>query len=1080
MNNRIMATLCALAIALFIGVVPVKAEAAEAHTHVDSTNVNCVCDYPGCQEKVHEASVVNTLADGHKTVCAKCGEELEALEEHNFTYVDRSDNRHNAVCSSCGFTQAQDHVDETGDCICDLCNGEIDHVATKHAKVDATCENAGNVLYYECENCHKYFTSSACTKTIDTVTIDALGHSANNIWVNDDAEGHYQWCCRDCGTKMLFEEHTFDKYTNQGSQMHDRTCTECGYTERVNHVDADKDCICDDCDAELAHTKELVPYQAATCTEDGVLKHYKCSTCGKLFSFTYPENEIAAEKIVEKATGHDKSETLVKTDETGHYYTCSKCDEKVEFAEHTPSEWVEYASLRETKHIKRCTVCLKTLEIADHVDADNDCTCDDCGYFLGHTLVHYDATEATCEEDGCKWHYECSVCGKYFYDQAAKNEAEKEDVIIEALGHEPNGIWENDDEAGHYQWCSRNCGTKLLMEEHTCGDWAEYPSDPNLHFHQCTVCYKTVETAEHNYVYTKVEGADKHKRECADCGKYTYIMCSFGGDCVCDVCGGLKTHAITDSNVRTVPAKAATCTEDGYELHYRCEDCGTLLNTKGEVVTLEDVTIKALGHDWQYVKDTLLTHKHLMQCGNCGGTEVQDHTDVDNDCRCDIGTCDELVHTHTHVYVAEVAPSCGKAGTEAYYYYKECGRMFTMDEQEISGPIAIPALEHVASDEYEAMEGGMHAIKCENCGEVMAEEAHTDGNDDNRCDVCNVELSLEYHGRVAPTCTTIGYEEYWESAYTHIKYADANGNVRIDKVEEIPMLGHDWTEWVSNGMGGHTRYCNRCDVDPQTEAHTNTVLGCVCDVCYGGLAGHTITHHDTVAATCTTPGTQEYIECSCGKIYDVQSMTEVAQPIAIPKTGHKLSNELVESSKTGDHYQVCTNAGCDYEYHTDHEPVVEDPLKGNYHQWICECGNVETERHYDKDGDNKCDECGHDMANTSVNVQNHDSVTVVTGEKKTVNNQKSWWQNWLDNLLPSNAGGTSTTAASASNDSASTSGSGNTTSGGSTAADTGSGTTNSGSGSASDGSGSTSSGTGIINEFIQWLSQLFGSWLQGK
>lgn len=888
-------------------------------------------------------------------------------------------------------------------------------------------------------------------------------------------------------------------------------------------------CICDYAGCtKTVHTLTKVEAVEADHEKAGNTEYYVCDNCGKLFTDETAKTETTAEDVIVAKIEHElkwevtetthkkactgcgyvpvqsEAHTFTKVDngDGTHTKTCTVCgyavtEEHFEGSvvdckcgscnaemEHVPGKCSVYPS-DTTKHFEPCAVCNKSLNIEEHVDADSDCTCDECGYFLGHTLVHYDAAEVTCEKDGCKWHYECSVCGKYFWDADGTQEAKKENVILEALGHEPNGTWTSDGETGHYQWCSHDCGTKLLMEDHTCGDWKVYPSNTNLHFHQCTVCGKTVETAEHDYVYTKVEGENKHKRECADCGTYTYIVCDFDENCVCKACGGLKTHSITDSNVRTVEAKDATCTEDGYELHYRCEDCGTLLNTKGEVITIEDVTIKALGHDWVYKTETA-SGKHLVKCRECKVYETLGHTDTDGDCLCDIGNCNTLVHSHAHVYVAEVAPTCGKAGTEAYYYYKDCGRMFDMEENEISGPVSIPALEHVASDEYEAIEGGMHAIKCENCGEVIKTEAHVDSNNNNRCDVCDVELSLEHYDRVAPTCTTIGYEEYWESPYTHIKYADANGNVGIDKVEEIPMLGHDWTEWVSNGMGGHTRYCKRCKVDPQTEAHTNTVLGCVCDVCYGGLAGHTITHHDTVAATCTTSGTQEYIECSCGKIYDVQSMTEVAKPIAIPKTGHKLSNELVESSKTGDHYQVCTNAGCDYEYHTDHEPVVEDPLKGNYHQWICECGNVETERHYDKDGDNKCDECGHDMANTSVNVQNHDSVTVVTGEKKTVNNQKSWWQNWLDNLLPSNAGGTSTTAASASNDSASTSGSGNTTSGGSTAADTGSGTTNSGStasgsgSTTSNGSGSTSSGTGIINEFIQWLSQLFGSWLQGK
>ena len=125
----------------------------------------------------------------------------------------------------------------------------------------------------------------------------------------------------------------------------------------------------------------------------------------------------------------------------------------------------------------------------------------------------------------------------------------------------------------------------------------------------------------------------------------------------------------------------------------------------------------------------------------------------------------------------------------------------------------------------------------------------------------------------------------------------------------------------------------------------------------------------------------------------------------------------------------------------EHAPVLEDPLKGNYHQWICVCGDVKTEKHFDNNGDSDCDECGHDMANTSVKVEQHDSVTVVTGNKDTVDNGKSWWQNWVQNMAPSNAGGVAETKPSAPSTTPST---------------------------------STSNDIGV---FFQWLSQLFGGWM---
>ena len=44
------------------------------------------------------------------------------------------------------------------------------------------------------------------------------------------------------------------------------------------------------------------------------------------------------------------------------------------------------------------------------------------------------------------------------------------------------------------------------------------------------------------------------------------------------------------------------------------------------------------------------------------------------------------------------------------------------------------------------------------------------------------------------------------------------------------------------------------------------------------------------------------------------------------------------------------------------------------------------------------------MANTTVKVEQHDSIKVTTGDKSKVDNTKTWWQNWWNGLTSSNAG----------------------------------------------------------------------------
>jgi len=63
------------------------------------------------------------------------------------------------------------------------------HDLTKHEEVEATCENAGTIEYYECENCGKLFTDEAGKNEIDTVTvIPATGHAWGTVdykWADD-------------------------------------------------------------------------------------------------------------------------------------------------------------------------------------------------------------------------------------------------------------------------------------------------------------------------------------------------------------------------------------------------------------------------------------------------------------------------------------------------------------------------------------------------------------------------------------------------------------------------------------------------------------------------------------------------------------------------------------------------------------------------------------------------------------------------------------------------------------------------------------------------------------------------------
>lgn len=84
----------------------------------------------------------------------------------------------------------------------------------------------------------------------------------------------------------------------------------------------------------LSHTHKptVVEAKDPTCTEDGNIKYYVCSGCGKLFEDEACTKELNDEDVVVKALGHDYSSKWTFDEEKhNHYKECSRChDKKVE------------------------------------------------------------------------------------------------------------------------------------------------------------------------------------------------------------------------------------------------------------------------------------------------------------------------------------------------------------------------------------------------------------------------------------------------------------------------------------------------------------------------------------------------------------------------------------------------------------------------------------------------------------------------------------------------------------------------------------------------------------------------------
>lgn len=211
--------------------------------------------------------------------------------------------------------------------------------------------------------------------------------------------------------------------------------------------------------------------------------------------------------------------------------------------------------------------------IHDHEGGTATCqkvaVCDICGQEYGdlaaHSLTHTELKEATCTEDGNIEYWTCSVCEKYFSDANGTEEVSSYDIVIDAFGH-------------------------------------------NYENGICTLCYKVDPDHEHTG------------------GTATCIQ-----KAVCDICGkeygDLASHRLTKT-----AAVPATCTETGKDKYWTCSVCGEYFSDENgteKILSLDDIVIAALGHDYVNGKCTRCQeikpdHEHIGGTATCTQKAVCD------------------------------------------------------------------------------------------------------------------------------------------------------------------------------------------------------------------------------------------------------------------------------------------------------------------------------------------------------------------------------------------------------------------------------------------------------------------------
>lgn len=221
-----------------------------------------------------------------------------------------------------------------------------EHDYVEHAAVVATCDKAGNELYYTCNGCDKLFDKDK-QEIASVPTIEAKGHVYNQhpavsaTCTTDGNELYYT--CDVC--KKIFDKDkneidlvptvTKGEHAYKEVAAKEPTCTEAGnelyYTcEGCNGLfDKDKKPI-----AEIPvipaknHAYHKVEEKAATCEAEGNQEYYTCDNgCGQLFD--KDKKEITAIPSIpangHKYVKHDAVAATCEIDGNEAYFSCENC-----------------------------------------------------------------------------------------------------------------------------------------------------------------------------------------------------------------------------------------------------------------------------------------------------------------------------------------------------------------------------------------------------------------------------------------------------------------------------------------------------------------------------------------------------------------------------------------------------------------------------------------------------------------------------------------------------------------------------------------------------------------------------------
>ena len=816
------------------------------------------------------------------------------------------------TCSECGkhFADSLGTAEISSE---SLVLAKLAHSLEHTDAVAPTCTVGGNIEYWRCAECGRYFSDAQATNQVQAAAtvIAKKGHSPVHHNYNAPTctvAGQLEhWTCPDCGKSFLDEACTIEaepsrlvleKLGHEITHVAElgATCTQEGHIEywqcsRCNLIWSDSgltDVIASSQTVipSLGHDLRHVEAIEASCTSTGNTEHWICNTCGRYFSDAGAQHEITAASTVTPAKGHtadihvaaksascteDGNIEYWECSECGTLFSDSQCRNSVSASDvilgaigHSPEHHDAVAATCTSSGNIEYWKCLRCGKLFSDSELTSEITLAQTVVApLPHGLVHYNYVSATCTEDGSAEHWHCSVCGNDYADADAS--VLLDDIDIPAYGHDLE----------HFDAVAATCtedGNTAYAHCVRCGLYFNAAGTQTIE-----LASTVVPATGHNpsaWVNTDVEN---HYKVCSVCGEHIDEAAHSFGDWsynpetglqerTCTVCGYKATKAHTHV-LQFHAAVAHTCVSDGTIAYYECTECHRRFKDEGQTIELVSITDPA-SHSLNHVDAVAATctatgtmeHWHCSVCG-------KDYTDSNASGQLQTTVIAALGHDLENIDA--VAATCTEAGHTAYKHCLRCGLYFNAaGTQTIDLASTVVAATGHSTSAWVTTDAEFHYKVCSVCGEHLDEAAHSFGEwtynaqrdtEVNECTVCHREVErvheheLVFHAAVTHTCAVDGNIAYYECTECGRHFKDANGTMELASI-----------------------------VDP---------------------ASHSLNHVDAVAATCTATGIVEHWHCSvCGKDYADSSASSLLQTTVVAALGHDLEHFGAVAA-------TCTEAG---------------------------------------------------------------------------------------------------------------------------------------------------------------------------